>query len=52
MKGQAWVELVGDLIVARVRGEPTEELLRETQDQVLFLIQDADGMRWTPLPIS
>ena len=41
MKGQAWVELVGDLIVARVRGEPTEELLRETQDQVLFLVQDA-----------
>jgi hypothetical protein len=35
------VELVGDLIVARVRGEPTEELLRETQDQVLFLVQDA-----------
>ena len=41
MKGQAWVELVGALIVARVRGEPTEELLRETQDQVLFLVQDA-----------
>ncbi len=41
MKGQAWVELVGDLVVARVRGEPTEELLRETQDQVLFLVRDA-----------
>ena len=27
--------------MARVRGEPTEELLRETQDQVLFLVQDA-----------
>ena len=41
MKGQAWVELVGDLVMARVRGEPTEELLRETQDQVLFLVRDA-----------
>lgn len=28
--GEAWVELVGDLIVARVRGEPTEQLLRDT----------------------
>jgi hypothetical protein len=41
MKGQAWVELVGDLVMARVRGEPTEELLRETQEQVLFLVRDA-----------
>jgi len=35
------VELVGDLIIARVRGEPTAELLRETQNQVLFLVSDA-----------
>ena len=41
MKGQAWVELVGDLVVARVRGEPTEEILRECQEQVLFLVRDA-----------
>ena len=41
MQGQAWVELVGDLIIARVRGEPTAELLRETQNQVLFLVSDA-----------
>jgi hypothetical protein len=41
MKGQAWVELVGDLVIARVRGEPTEELLRETQEKVLFLARDA-----------
>lgn len=40
MQGQLWVELVGDLIVARVRGEPTEGLLREGQDQVLQLVQD------------
>ena len=41
MKGQAWVELVGDLVIARVRGEPSEELLRDTQEQVLFLVRDA-----------
>ena len=40
--GEAWVELVGDLIVARVRGEPTELLLRETQEKVLFLVRDAE----------
>ena len=38
---QLWVELVGDLIIARVRGEPTAELLRACQDQVLFLVRDA-----------
>ena len=41
MKGQLWIELVGDLVIARVRGEPTEALLRECQDRVLFLVQDA-----------
>ena len=41
MKGQLWVELVGDLIIARVRGEPTEALLRECQAQVIFLVRDA-----------
>jgi hypothetical protein len=39
--GEAWVELVGDLVVARVRGQPTEQLLRETQEKVLFLVRDA-----------
>ena len=39
--GEAWVELVGELIVARVRGEPDERLLRETQEKVLFLVRDA-----------
>ena len=35
MNGQLWVEPVGGLIVARVRGQPTEQLLRECQDRVL-----------------
>lgn len=41
MAGQVWVELVGDLIVARVRGEPTVALLQECQEKVLFLVRDA-----------
>jgi hypothetical protein len=41
MQGQMWVEVVGDMIIARVRGEPTAELLRECQNQVLFLVRDA-----------
>ena len=28
MEGQLWVEPVGNLIIARIRGEPSEELLR------------------------
>ncbi len=40
MQGQLWVDLVGDLIIARVRGEPTEALLRQGQDQVLQLVHD------------
>jgi hypothetical protein len=40
--GQVWVELVGELVIARVRGEPTEQLLREAQEKVLFLVRDAD----------
>lgn len=39
--GEAWVELVGDLIVARVRGQPNEQLLRDTQEKVIFLVRDA-----------
>jgi hypothetical protein len=57
--GEAWVELVGDLIVARVRGEPTEQLLRDTQDKVLFLVRDAgrgkvlyDTLEMTPPPVD
>jgi len=59
MTGQAWVELVGDLVVARVRGEPTEQLLRETQEKVLFLVRDAqrgnvlyDTLEMTPPPVD
>jgi hypothetical protein len=30
------------MIIARLRGEPTAELLAECQKQVLFLVRDAD----------
>jgi hypothetical protein len=40
-KSTAWIEVVGDIIVARVRGEATEQLLRDCQSQVLFLVKDA-----------
>lgn len=45
MKGELWVELVGELIIARIRGEPTAELLRQCQDQVLFLARDANRVK-------
>ena len=45
LQGQLWVEPVGDLVLARVRGEPTAALLRECQEKVLFLVKDADKGR-------
>lgn len=41
MNDQLWVEPVGELILARLRGQPTEALLRECQEQVLFLVKDS-----------
>jgi hypothetical protein len=41
LQGQLWVELVGDVILARVRGEPNAELLRECHEKVLSLVKDA-----------
>jgi hypothetical protein len=35
-----WVEPVGDIIVARIRGLCTEDLLKECQQRVLDLAQD------------
>ena len=44
MNSQLWVEPVGELSIARIRGEPTEALLRECQDRVLQIARDGrDG---------
>jgi hypothetical protein len=59
MKGELWVEPIGDLIIARLRGEPTVELLKECQDKVVFLARDAqkarvlyDVLEMTPPPVD
>ena len=40
MDGQLWIEPVGGVIVARMRGIPTESLLRECQERILTLVKD------------
>lgn len=40
MPGQLWIEPVGDIIVARVRGIPTAELLIEAQSRILSLVRE------------
>ena len=59
LSGQLWVELVGNLIIARLRGEPTVDVLRACQDQVLFLARDAgrgkvlyDTLEMLPPPVD
>ena len=37
---QLWIEPVGGIIWARLRGVPTEELIRECQERVLQLVRD------------
>lgn len=38
--GQLWVEPSGTVVLARMRGVPTESLLRECQQRVLQLAKD------------
>lgn len=45
MNGALWVEISGDLIIARLRGEPTVELLQECQAQVVQLAREAGRAR-------
>jgi hypothetical protein len=58
-EGDAWVGREGDLVVARLRGEPTEALLRRTQEAVLSLACDGgvarvlyDTLEMTPPPVD
>lgn len=41
MNDRLWIGTVGDLIIARLRGEPTAALLRSCQDQVVRLAKEA-----------
>jgi len=43
--GQLWVELVGGIIIARIRGTPTEDLIRECQHRVVALQSDTSCNR-------
>lgn len=57
--GQLWVEPVGELVIARLRGEPTAELLRACQDQVLAIVRKSgrgkvlyDTLEMVPPPVD
>lgn len=59
METNLWVEPVGNLIIARLRGEPTEEMIKECQERVLLLIKDTgqgnvlyDGLEMLPPPVD
>jgi hypothetical protein len=39
VKSELTIESVGDVVVARVRGEPTIDLLKECQERVLALVR-------------
>jgi len=59
LQGQLWVERVGDLILARIRGEPTAKLVRECHEKVLSLVRDAakgkilyDTLEMEPPPVD
>jgi hypothetical protein len=43
MSSQLWVEPVGELVLARMRGMPTEALFVECQRQVLQILRDRGG---------
>ncbi len=45
MDEQVWVECVGDLIVARLRGAVSAEVLQECQEQVVALARESGRER-------
>lgn len=42
---QVWVELVGDIIIARIRGELNEEVLNERHERIRQLAHDTKCRR-------
>lgn len=43
--GQLWVEIVGGIIIARLRGSITQDLIRECQRRIVELQRDTDCTR-------
>lgn len=37
---QLWIEPVGDIIIARIRGLPSEKILKECQERILSLVKE------------
>ena len=59
MNKQLWIEPVGNLIIARVRGTPTEDLLVECHHRVLDLVKETqqgrvlyDALEMDPPPVE
>ena len=59
MNHQLWVEPVGNLIIARIRGVPDEALLAEAQQRVLLLAGETgcnrilyDALEMDPPPVD
>lgn len=57
MTGSLWVNLVGDVIVARTRGEMTADLLRERHQRILQIERESgirklllDDLEMAPFP--
>jgi hypothetical protein len=40
--GSFWIDLFGDIIIVRVRGEATTDILRGCQDALVRLLEDTD----------
>jgi hypothetical protein len=45
MEGQLWIEPVGDIVIARVRGIPTVALLEEAQERIVQLVRETERGR-------
>lgn len=56
---QLWVEPIGDIIIARLRGTPNVALLKEAQERILSLVAETnkrkvlyDALEMETLPIE
>lgn len=42
---QLWIEPVGNIIIARIRGTPNESILKECQERILALVKETNQGR-------